>query len=251
MVAVRSAAVDADRRGPRPGLDPPAPAPQNALGMDRVHVRRLASRWASAGPLDGLGAAPDLVGGAIDGPLAGDTQRMDLAGLEDDAVTVDDYVCQLWAQEIDVEPLGLLGQLEVALDDRLRATLYAVSCGHVVEVRAGDTVLSEIVAAVAREPSTTPVADLPASCGGAARSYQIGGLRVRTSTRLADLSPGRARWLAGLANDPSLRGRLLSLASGDPRLVLWAPEGAASVHSAHIFARAGRMILTETHFAPC
>jgi hypothetical protein len=211
--------------------------------MDRVQVRRLASRWAS-GPLEAVSGTVEAVGPDV-------TARMDGPPVEDEVPTGDDYVCQLWAQGIDVEPLGLLARLEVELAPAVWATFYAVSCGHVVELRAGDTVVSEIVGAVARDPAASPVADIAATVGGAARSYQIGSLKVRTSVRVAELTPGRNRWLGVLGTDPGLRGRLLSVSTGEPRLVLWAPAGTTSVHSAHIFSRAGRMILTETSVQPC
>lgn len=167
---------------------------------------------------------------------------------------------QLWAGEVEVEALGLVAQRVVELGGGISVGLSAVGCGHVVEFheRAGGRKATEVVAAVQPSPEPGPVADLAIAEATAAREYQVEGLRVRAACRLVELSPGRVRWLASVAADPALRGRIVTVtAPGSPtdlRVVLTAPPAVAAgtrVVSALVLPRQGKVLLTETMVFPC
>lgn len=194
--------------------------------MDRVQVRRLAAQWATDVGQANVQASIDL--------------------------RPSDLVYQLWVGELDLTPLCVVSERSCDLAAGLSARLIAVGCGHVLEVRDASTsaVVSEVVASVERNPETSPVAEHAIGGSQPGQTHVVDGLRVRTAIRVADLNPGRTRWLASIMADPGLARRsLVVLASddtGQPRVVLFAPPNTGRVHAAHAFPREGKLVLTET-----
>ena len=171
-------------------------------------------------------------------------------------VASDDLAYQLWDGTVELEPLGVVARREVALAHGIRAILVTIACGHAVEFRADENgaTATELVAAVDVEDGAVPVATRRAVATGAARTYATpAGLRLRAAARVVEITPGRRRWLTQIATDPALRQRTLAVASAadanDLRIVLWAPQGRV-VHAAHVFAREGKMLLTDTAVLP-
>ncbi|MBI4510214.1 MAG: hypothetical protein HY698_11315 [Deltaproteobacteria bacterium] len=198
--------------------------------VDRAHVRRLAAEW-----------------------KASVMHTTDVRDEEEPTLELLTY--QLWDGEIEVDALGPVAERSVDLGDGLTARMVALCCGHVVEYRLGNSSLSEVVAAVGRDPAVAPAVDFPITESRAARTFEVSGFRIRSAARVVDLTLGRTRWMSSMAADPSMRGRILAVSSssgpGDLRLVMVAPSGEARVTAARAFRREGKVLITETQVSKC